>query len=182
MTELRIADRRRRRLQRGRRRCRCCIRAWPRCSTRLPTLDARVLYVDDGSRDGTWAVLQALAAADPRVALLRLSRNFGKELALTAGLDHADADAAVVLDADLQDPPELIPRSSRAGARATTWSTARALARRRTWLKRATAHALLPRDRPAVATRRCRPTPATSACCRAARSRRCGSCASGTAS
>lgn len=71
--------------------------------------DSRVLYVDDGSRDGTWGVLQRLADADPRVSLLRLARNFGKELALTAGLDHVDTDAALVLDADGQDPPELIP-------------------------------------------------------------------------
>ena len=75
------------------------------------TLDLQpsVLYVDDGSRDDTWAVIESLAAADPRVASLRLSRNFGKELALTAGLDRADADAVIVIDADLQDPPELIP-------------------------------------------------------------------------
>lgn len=72
-------------------------------------LDCAVLYVDDGSRDDTAAVAEALRAADPRVGLLRLSRNFGKELALTAGLDHVDGDAAVVIDADLQDPPELIP-------------------------------------------------------------------------
>lgn len=72
-------------------------------------LDAGVLYVDDGSRDDTWKVIAELAAADSRVAGLRLSRNFGKELALTAGLDHADADAVVILDADGQDPPELIP-------------------------------------------------------------------------
>lgn len=74
-------------------------------------LDAQssVLYVDDGSRDDTWVVIEALAAQDPRVAALRLSRNFGKELALTAGLDRADADAVIVIDADLQDPPELIP-------------------------------------------------------------------------
>lgn len=70
----------------------------------------RVLYVDDGSVDGTWAVLAALADADPEVDALRLSRNFGKEAALTAGLDHCDADAVVVIDADLQDPPELIPQ------------------------------------------------------------------------
>ena len=70
---------------------------------------ARVLYVDDGSRDGTFAALEGLCAADPRVAALRLSRNFGKELALTCGLDHASGDAVVVIDADLQDPPELIP-------------------------------------------------------------------------
>lgn len=68
-----------------------------------------VLYVDDGSRDDTWRVMCALREADPRVSTLRLSRNFGKELALTAGLDRVDADAAVVIDADLQDPPELIP-------------------------------------------------------------------------
>lgn len=69
-----------------------------------------VLYVDDGSRDDTWAIMQSLAAADPRVGALKLSRNFGKEAALTAGLDRVDADAAVVIDADLQDPPELIPQ------------------------------------------------------------------------
>ncbi|GGA85801.1 glycosyl transferase family 2 [Arenimonas soli] len=72
--------------------------------------DTSVLYVDDGSRDGTWQVLQSLASDDPRVQLLRLARNFGKELALTAGLDHVDADAALVIDADGQDPPELIPQ------------------------------------------------------------------------
>ena len=72
-------------------------------------VQSSVLYVDDGSRDDTWAVIESLAAADPRVASLRLSRNFGKELALTAGLDRADADAVIVIDADLQDPPELIP-------------------------------------------------------------------------
>lgn len=72
-------------------------------------LTCSVLYVDDGSRDDTYAIMCALRDADPRVATLRLSRNFGKELALTAGLDHADADAVVVIDADLQDPPELIP-------------------------------------------------------------------------
>ncbi len=73
-------------------------------------IDARVLYVDDGSRDGTWGLLQAFASADARVGLLRLSRNFGKEAALTAGLDRIEAGAALILDADGQDPPELIPR------------------------------------------------------------------------
>jgi glycosyltransferase involved in cell wall biosynthesis len=83
----------------------------PRIRAALAGLDfeTRVLYVDDGSRDDTWAVLQDLAAADPSVRLLRLARNFGKEVALTAGLDEADSDAVVVLDADGQDPPELIP-------------------------------------------------------------------------
>lgn len=72
-------------------------------------LSSEVLYVDDGSRDDTWTVMCALRESDPRVATLKLSRNFGKELALTAGLDHVDADAVIVIDADLQDPPELIP-------------------------------------------------------------------------
>ncbi len=72
-------------------------------------LECSVLYVDDGSRDDTWQVMESLRAADSRVATLKLSRNFGKELALTAGLDHVDADAVVVIDADLQDQPELIP-------------------------------------------------------------------------
>ena len=74
------------------------------------TLDlaCTALYVDDGSRDDTFEIMQSLRAADPRVGTLKLSRNFGKELAMTAGLDHCDADAVVMIDADLQDPPELI--------------------------------------------------------------------------
>ena len=73
-------------------------------------LSCDMLFVDDGSRDDTWSIMQSLAAVDPRVGTLKLSRNFGKEVALTAGLDHVTADAAVVIDADLQDPPELIPQ------------------------------------------------------------------------
>jgi polyisoprenyl-phosphate glycosyltransferase len=72
-------------------------------------LRSTVLYIDDGSRDDTWAVMESLRVSDARVSTLKLSRNFGKELALTAGLDHADGDAVIVIDADLQDPPELIP-------------------------------------------------------------------------
>ncbi len=75
----------------------------------LQDIDARVLYVDDGSTDNTWQVMQALAANDASVGLLRLSRNFGKEAAVTAGLDFVDAGAVMLLDADGQDPPELIP-------------------------------------------------------------------------
>jgi polyisoprenyl-phosphate glycosyltransferase len=71
-------------------------------------LSCRVLFVDDGSTDQTWTLIQALSERDRRVRGLRLSRNFGKEAALTCALDHADADAIVVIDADLQDPPELI--------------------------------------------------------------------------
>ena len=67
-----------------------------------------VIYVNDGSRDRTMDVLRSLYAADNRVVVVSLSRNFGKENALTAGLEHVRGDAAVVIDADLQDPPELI--------------------------------------------------------------------------
>ena len=65
--------------------------------------------VNDGSTDGTLAALLALHDEDPRVRVIDLARNFGKEAALTAGLDHARGAAAIPLDADLQDPPELIP-------------------------------------------------------------------------
>lgn len=75
----------------------------------LQDVEGRVLYVDDGSTDGTWQVMQALAADDDSVGLLRLSRNFGKEAALTAGLDFVETGAVMLLDADGQDPPELIP-------------------------------------------------------------------------
>jgi glycosyltransferase involved in cell wall biosynthesis len=67
-----------------------------------------VVYVDDGSTDNTAAILSQLRDSDPSVAVIELSRNFGKEIALTAGLDHARGDAVVVMDSDLQDPPELI--------------------------------------------------------------------------
>ena len=77
----------------------------------LATLDmnCQLIYVNDGSTDATLDVIHALDAQAARVQLVDLSRNFGKEIALTAGLDHADSDAVVVIDADLQDPPELIP-------------------------------------------------------------------------
>ena len=69
-----------------------------------------VIYVNDGSGDDTLLRLQSLRRQDPRLALLNLSRNFGKEVAVTAGLDHARGDAVIIIDADLQDPPELIPQ------------------------------------------------------------------------
>lgn len=67
-----------------------------------------IIYINDGSSDRTLECLEALSAKDPRVTVINLSRNFGKEAAMTAGLDHADGDAVIILDADLQDPPELI--------------------------------------------------------------------------
>lgn len=67
------------------------------------------VLVDDGSKDNSWEQLSALAKQNERVVSVRLSRNFGKEAALCAGLDHATGDAVIVMDSDLQDPPELIP-------------------------------------------------------------------------
>jgi polyisoprenyl-phosphate glycosyltransferase len=71
---------------------------------------SEVVYIDDGSTDATLNLLRDLRRTDPRIGILVLSRNFGKEIALTAGIDHARGDAVIVIDADLQDPPELIPR------------------------------------------------------------------------
>lgn len=69
-----------------------------------------IIYINDGSSDRSAQVIHELMLTDRNVTLLDLSRNFGKEIALTAGLDQADADAVVVIDCDLQDPPELIPQ------------------------------------------------------------------------
>ena len=76
------------------------------------TADFTVIAVDDGSSDGTFAVWEAAAVDYPELTIrvIRLSRNFGKEIAISCGLQHADADAVIVLDVDLQDPPELIPQ------------------------------------------------------------------------
>ena len=99
-----------------------------------------VVYVNDGSTDTTLAVIETLHRSGDRVAVVSLSRNFGKETAITAGLDHAVGDAVVIIDADLQDPPELIPQL------VTCWRAGfdMVYAKRRSrngdsWLKRRTA-------------------------------------------
>ncbi len=88
----------------------------------LPTLSAiltdsnqpfELVFVDDGSSDGSADLLRQFAAEDPRIRVLFFSRNFGHQAAITAGLDAATGDAAVVMDADLQDPPELLPEMVR---------------------------------------------------------------------
>lgn len=77
---------------------------------RLQEYDFEFLFVNDGSRDGTLSIMQELHKRDVRVSYLNLSRNFGKEIAMTAGIDYLHGDAAIIMDADLQDPPELIPK------------------------------------------------------------------------
>lgn len=81
---------------------------YERVSTALEGLPIEIVLVNDGSKDGTEKIIDGLAASDPRVRIVHLSRNFGHQTALTAGLDHARGDAVVMLDADLQDPPEVI--------------------------------------------------------------------------
>jgi len=80
-----------------------------RVAASLGALPYELVIVDDGSSDATPAILDELAARDPRIRVLHLSRPFGHQMAITAGLDHARGDAVVTIDGDLQDPPELIP-------------------------------------------------------------------------
>jgi dolichol-phosphate mannosyltransferase len=79
-------------------------------ATLAPSYDFEAIIVENGSEDDTYAKLLAIRARDPRFKILRLSRNFGAEGAVTAGLRRASGDAAVIMSADLQDPPEVIPR------------------------------------------------------------------------
>lgn len=80
----------------------------------IPGCEWRVILVNDGSRDSTARLVREQHERDPRFCLLSLSRNFGHQPAITAGLAHASADAAIIMDADLQDPPEVIPDLVRA--------------------------------------------------------------------
>jgi dolichol-phosphate mannosyltransferase len=72
--------------------------------------DYQIVLVNDGSRDGSWGLMREIAAADPHVVAVNLSRNHGHQLALTAGLDLSQGEAVLIIDADLQDPPELLPK------------------------------------------------------------------------
>lgn len=90
---------------------------------RLPVADSEVVFVDDGSRDGTFAELAALRAGDRRLRAIRFARNFGKEAAMAAGLRAARGDVVVLMDGDLQHPPELVAAMLacwRAGAQMVT--------------------------------------------------------------
>jgi glycosyltransferase involved in cell wall biosynthesis len=99
-----------------------------------------VLYVNDGSVDASLSVMQWLKASDRHVSLLNLSRNFGKEIAISAGLDHGRGQAVIVIDADLQDPPEVIPQLIDGWRSGSDMVYAQRRAREgETWLKRTTA-------------------------------------------
>ena len=72
-----------------------------------------IVLVNDGSRDGSWPMMRAMAERDPHIVAVNLSRNHGHQLALTAGLDLSSGDRILIIDADLQDPPELLPEMLR---------------------------------------------------------------------
>jgi len=104
-------------------------------------ITTELVFIDDGSSDGSSDYLIGYEGAKPRCSVIRFSRNFGKEAALTAGIDHALGDAVIILDADLQDPPELIPQMLGHWRRGVDV----VLMQRRTragesWLKRTSAH------------------------------------------
>ena len=84
---------------------------YERASRAMASLDGlsyEIIFVDDGSRDGTYRQLVGFAAADPHVRVVKFSRNFGHQIAITAGIDHARGACVVIIDADLQDPPEVV--------------------------------------------------------------------------
>jgi glycosyltransferase involved in cell wall biosynthesis len=82
---------------------------YARASSALSALSFELVFIDDGSRDTSFEQLSAIAAADPRVHVIKFSRNFGHQIAISAGIDHALGECVVVIDSDLQDPPEVIP-------------------------------------------------------------------------
>jgi len=115
---------------------------YARVCSALEGLPFELVLVDDGSTDRTPELLDRIAERDERVRVVHLSRNFGHQTAITAGLDHARGDAVVMIDADLQDPPELLPEMLRTmeAAHADVVYGVRKTRRGDTAFKRATAH------------------------------------------
>lgn len=113
-----------------------------RCTAAMAAIgnEYEIIYVDDGSRDESWPLLLAVRDGDPHVRLVRLSRNFGHQIAISAGIDHALGDTVTVIDTDLQDPPEVIARMvDRWRAGADIVYGVRSVRRGETWFKRGTA-------------------------------------------
>ncbi len=105
------------------------------------SISSEIIYVNDGSKDKSVEILQTLRLQDKRIAIVDLSRNFGKEIALSAGLDHALGDAVIVIDADLQDPPELIPALIEQWQQGYDVVFAKRISRSgETWFKKLSAH------------------------------------------
>jgi len=103
-------------------------------------MDFEIIYIDDGSRDATLPRLAAIAARDPRVRVIELARNFGQQAAMSAGIAAARGDAVVITDADLQDPPEVIPEMVRAWRSGVDVAYGRRRSREgETWFKQTTA-------------------------------------------
>lgn len=106
-----------------------------------PNYTYEVVFVNDGSRDATEFAIRSRMQNDPHVTLVNLSRNFGKEAALSAGLDHTSGDACVPIDVDLQDPPELIPQMLELWEKGAQVVNARRTSRASdSWIKRTTAN------------------------------------------
>lgn len=124
--------------------CRECLTALhERLSAAVEPIsgDFELVFVDDRSPDGAWEALQELARKDPRVRLLRLSRNFGQHAAITAGLAEASGDWVVVTDCDLEDPPEEIPRLYAKAREGYDFVLARRRRRRQSLFRRVAARA-----------------------------------------
>lgn len=108
----------------------------------MPKYGFEFFFVDDGSSDGTMQIVRNYAEKDTRISYLSLSRNFGKEIAMIAGIDHVSGAATVIIDADLQDPPELIPEMVRYWEEGYDDVYARRLSRKgESWLKKRTSTA-----------------------------------------
>ena len=107
----------------------------------LPEYCFQILLVNDGSKDDTLTIMKELHENDSAVSYLSLSRNFGKENAMLAGLDYAEGDAVIIMDADLQDPPEMIPQMIEEWEKGYDDVYARRRSREgETWFKKASAH------------------------------------------
>lgn len=96
-----------------------------------------IVFVDDGSSDRTFEILAAAAGSDPRIVVVSLSRNFGHQAALSAALDHVTGDLIIVMDGDLQDPPEVIPRFLEEQRKGYDVVYARRVRRKESWVLRA---------------------------------------------
>ncbi len=103
-------------------------------------LSFELIYVNDGSRDATASIIRSFCSSDKRVKMISFSRNFGHQTAITAGMDHAAGAAIIIIDADLQDPPELIPKMLDLWQQGYQVVYGRRISRRgETWFKRTTA-------------------------------------------